>query len=563
MNAAPIAEVKTLTAAQIRTARHRSLTADRPWLALVQEELATDTAGLVRALAELSRIESIDSVQLYASIPDFDLLPYVECARRGCVALRDGNVGLTLVLADPFSEELAAWARATIAEPYRVRLAHFEDIASFLAQAEQAVRATEQTVGDTPGAEEFADGEILSLENIEADASPVIRLVSSVLYDALKQQASDIHLKSTPVGMSVKFRIDGVLIPVSEVSGVDTAQRLISRIKVMSSLDIAERRVPQDGRFRVRARGGQVDFRVSIMPSIHGEDAVLRLLDRSALTGDRAHLLQLSDLAMEPEAVNALRKLIVQPYGMILVTGPTGSGKTTTLYAAIHEINSGQENIITIEDPVEYQLPGVLQIPVNEKKGLTFARGLRSILRHDPDKIMVGEIRDEETAQIAVQAALTGHLVLTTVHANNVFDVVGRLLHMGVDAYSLSSALVGVWAQRLLRLNCTECSQPYSPDDETLNLSGLKAEDLLGKPLRTGRGCGHCRGTGYKGRRAISEFLSMNDALRELVALKAPVTAMRAAAAQVGSRSLRAAALQLFYRGETTLAEVNRVTFAE
>ena len=564
MSATLVVETTMLTAAQVRAARQRSLTADRPWLALVQEELATDTAGLVRALVELSRIESIDSVELYASTPDFDMLPYVECARRGCVALRDGNAGLTLVLADPFSEELAAWARAAIVEPYQVRLAHFEDIASFLAQAEQAVRATEQTVGDdASGAEEFIDGEILSLENIEADASPVIRLVSSVLYDALKQQASDIHLKSTPVGMSVKFRIDGVLIPVSEVSGVDTAQRLISRIKVMSALDIAERRVPQDGRFRVRARGGNVDFRVSIMPSIHGEDAVLRLLDRSALTGDRAHLLQLADLAMEPEAITALRKLIVQPYGMILVTGPTGSGKTTTLYAAIHEINSGQENIITIEDPVEYQLPGVLQIPVNEKKGLTFARGLRSILRHDPDKIMVGEIRDEETAQIAVQAALTGHLVLTTVHANNVFDVVGRLLHMGVDAYSLSSALVGVWAQRLLRLNCTECSQPYLPDEETLNLSGLKAEDLLGKHLRTGRGCGHCRGTGYKGRRAISEFLAMNDALRELVALKAPVTALRAAAAQVGSSSLRAAALQLFYRGETTLAEVNRVTFAE
>jgi general secretion pathway protein E len=290
---------------------------------------------------------------------------------------------------------------------------------------------------------------------------------------------------------------------------------------------------------------------------------VLRLLDRSALTGNREQMLKLADLAMDAQSVGALRKLVAQPYGMVLVTGPTGSGKTTTLYAAIDEINSGQENIITIEDPVEYQLPGVLQIPVNEKKGLTFARGLRSILRHDPDKIMVGEIRDEETAQIAVQAALTGHLVLTTVHANNVYDVVGRLLHMGVDPYSLASALVGVWAQRLLRLNCTECAQPYVPDAETLSLSGLDQGDLAGKALRSGRGCGQCRGTGYKGRRAISEYLVMNDQLRELIALKAPVTAMRASTAQQGGGSLRSAALELFYRGETTLLEVNRVTFAE
>jgi general secretion pathway protein E len=553
-----------LSAAQVRSARSRAMASSQPWLLLLQEDSGLDAAAFVSALATLSRIEPLPSVELYAGVPDFALAPYVECARRDCILLRPGPDRLLLVLADPFSDDTAQWAQLTLREPYEARLAHLDEIRAFLAQAEQGVRATETSVEGLSHVEALAgDDELLSLEKIEGDASPVVRVVSSILYDGLKQEASDIHLKSTPKGMNVKFRIDGVLVPVSEVAGADTAQRIISRIKVMSDLDIAERRVPQDGRFRVTARGGQVDFRVSIMPSIHGEDAVLRLLDRSALTGSREQMLKLADLAMDAQSVGALRKLVAQPYGMVLVTGPTGSGKTTTLYAAIDEINSGQENIITIEDPVEYQLPGVLQIPVNEKKGLTFARGLRSILRHDPDKIMVGEIRDEETAQIAVQAALTGHLVLTTVHANNVYDVVGRLLHMGVDPYSLASALVGVWAQRLLRVNCTECSQSYMPDAETLALSGLDEADLAGKDLRSGRGCGQCRGTGYKGRRAISEYLVMNDQLRELVALKAPVTAMRASAAQSGGGSLRSAALDLFYRGETTLLEVNRVTFAE
>jgi len=551
-----------ISTAQVRAARMRALSSGQSWLTLLQDEAGLDSAGFVRELAQLASIPSLPSVELYAATPDFGLAPYVECARRDCVVLRTSDERVLLALADPFSDDTAQWARHVLRERYEARLVHLDELRAFLAQAEQGVRATEQRVEGLSQEAIEDGGELLSLEKIEADASPVVRVVSSILYDGLKQEASDIHLKSTPAGMSVKFRIDGVLVPVSEVAGVDTAQRIISRIKVMSELDIAERRIPQDGRFRVTARGGQVDFRVSIMPSIHGEDAVLRLLDRSALTGKRDQVLRLTDLAITGQSLAALRKLVAQPYGMVLVTGPTGSGKTTTLYAAIHEINSGQENIITIEDPVEYQLPGVLQIPVNEKKGLTFARGLRSILRHDPDKIMVGEIRDEETAQIAVQAALTGHLVLTTVHANNVYDVVGRLLHMGVDPYSLASALVGVWAQRLLRMNCTECAQPYQPDEETIALSGLGETDLLGKDLRAGRGCGHCRGTGYRGRRVISEFLVMNDVLREMVATKAPVTTLRANAAEQGG-SLRAAALALFYNGETTLAEVNRVTFSE
>ena len=559
--AMPLIEVRV---EQVRAARSRAQPGGPSWLQLLQDELAIAAPDFVRELSRLSGVEPIASAELSAAIPDFAAVPYVDCARRDCVAFRNADGLLTLVVADPLAESTLQWARTTVRETCALRLAHLDDVRALLAQAEPSVRATEGSMGDMAAAEAgIGEEEVLSLETIEADASPLVRAVSSILYDALKQEASDIHLESTPVGMSVKFRLDGVLVRISDVAGIDTAQRIVSRIKVMSNLDIAERRVPQDGRFRVKVRDGQVDFRVSIMPSIHGEDAVLRLLDRSTLTGSRDQMLKLADLELEPKALATLRKLVSQPYGMVLVTGPTGSGKTTTLYAAIDEINDGHDKIITIEDPVEYQLPGVLQIPVNEKKGLSFSRGLRSILRHDPDKIMVGEIRDEDTAQIAVQAALTGHLVLTTVHANNVFDVVGRLLHMGVDPYSMASALVGVWAQRLIRVNCPRCAQPYEPDAEAWSLSALDPDLLAGKTLRAGRGCGHCRHTGYKGRRVVAEFLVMNDALRELIATRAPVTTLRAAAAGQDGRSLRAAALELLYRGETTLAEVNRVTFAE
>lgn len=559
--AMPLIEVRV---EQVRAARSRAQPGGPSWLQLLQDELAIAAPDFVRELSRLSGVEPIAPAELSAAIPDFAPVPYVDCVRRDCVAFRNADGLVTLVVADPLAESTLQWARTTIRESCALRLAHLDDVRALLAQAEPSVRATEGSMGDMAAAEAgIGEEEVLSLETIEADASPLVRAVSSILYDALKQEASDIHLESTPVGMSVKFRLDGVLVRISDVAGIDTAQRIVSRIKVMSNLDIAERRVPQDGRFRVKVRDGQVDFRVSIMPSIHGEDAVLRLLDRSTLTGSRDQMLRLADLELESKALSTLRKLVSQPYGMVLVTGPTGSGKTTTLYAAIDEINDGHDKIITIEDPVEYQLPGVLQIPVNEKKGLTFARGLRSILRHDPDKIMVGEIRDEDTAQIAVQAALTGHLVLTTVHANNVFDVVGRLLHMGVDPYSMASALVGVWAQRLIRVNCPRCAQPYEPDAEAWSLSALDPDLLAGKTLRAGRGCVHCRHTGYKGRRVVAEFLVMNDVLRELIATRAPVTTLRAAAAGQDGRSLRAAALDLLYRGETTLAEVNRVTFAE
>jgi general secretion pathway protein E len=351
-----------------------------------------------------------------------------------------------------------------------------------------------------------------------------------------------------------------VLSQVGVAQGADMAEQIVSRVKVMAELDIAERRIPQDGRFKVRVKGREVDFRVSIMPSIFGEDAVLRILDKQTLA-DEFHGLRLDVLGFDEPTVAWLRKLAAEPYGMLLVTGPTGSGKTTTLYAILSEINNGRDKIITIEDPVEYQLPGILQIPVNEKKGLTFARGLRSILRHDPDKIMVGEIRDPETAQIAVQSALTGHLVFTTVHANNVFDVIGRFMHMGLDPYSFVSALNGVAAQRLVRMTCPECSTEERPAEALLAASGVTEEQVEHWLFRTGKGCGHCRGTGYRGRKAIAETFILNDEMRELISTRQPVRAVKEAARKLGTRSLREAALDLVIRGETTLEEVNRVTF--
>jgi general secretion pathway protein E len=395
---------------------------------------------------------------------------------------------------------------------------------------------------------------------VNEDGSQVVRIVRSTLHDALKAGASDVHFESGPSGLSIKYRIDGVLNAIGTVDGVSTAEQMISRIKVLSELDISERRVPQDGRFKAAVQGREIDFRVSIMPSIFGEDAVLRILDKRALTADLQGL-RLETLGFGEADITVMRRLASEAYGMVLVTGPTGSGKTTTLYAALSEINHGRDKIVTIEDPVEYQLPGVLQIPVNEHKGLTFARGLRSILRHDPDKIMVGEIRDPETAQIAVQAALTGHLVFTTVHANNVFDVIGRFLHMEVDPYSLVSALNGVVAQRLLRVTCGACSAPVSPDAEQLRLSGLSQEQVSRWKFRAGTGCANCRGSGYKGRHAVAEILVFNDEIREMIVAREPIRKLKDAARRNGTRNLREAAMELVEQGMTTLDEVNRVTF--
>ena len=547
-------------AAALQVLRQEARTAGQPVVLRIQEKMAWSPEATLHTLAAQSQLPAFEMNELNALALDFSQLSFNEAARRHCVAGRDSQSQLWLVLTDPWDNHAQAYAAHVLGAPFRTGLAHPADLGALIARHEEGLRAMEGFGGAGQSNATLDPGaEALSFASIAEDASPVVRLVRSTLYDALKAGASDIHLETDSRGLTVKYRIDGVLSQVAQVPGVEVAEQAISRIKVMSELDIAERRVPQDGRFKVAIQGREVDVRVSVMPSIFGEDAVLRILDRQALS-EELRGLTLDGLGFSGITLARIRKLAAEPYGMLLVTGPTGSGKTTTLYAAISEINHGRDKIITIEDPVEYQLTGVLQIPVNEKKGLTFARGLRSILRHDPDKIMVGEIRDADTAQIAVQSALTGHLVFTTVHANNVFDVIGRFIHMGVDPYSFVSALNGIVAQRLLRVNCTHCAVLVVPTTELMELSGLDKEKTADFNFKQGSGCGHCRGTGYRGRRAVAEILLMTDVLRELIVARAPIGQIKEAAARGGTRNLREAALALVSHGETTLEEINRVT---
>jgi len=489
---------------------------------------------VVSHLSQALHMPGITLDDMCAAQAAFDLVPYAECARRCCVALRNDEGAVAVVLGNPFDLDTQDWLEERLAVPFRYRLARRQDVADHLSRQEAAIRAMDGVASALKAQGAATDAaQDLSFETISETDSPVVRLVASTLYDAIKAGASDVHLESTGNGLTIKYRVDGVLTPAETVPGVEVAEQVISRIKVMSELDIAERRVPQDGRFKARREGREIDFRVSVMPSVFGEDAVLRILDRRALS-DQLKGLTLDSLGFDEDVIERMRKLSAEPYGMLLVTGPTGSGKTTSLYATITEVNKGLDKIITIEDPVEYQLPGVLQIPVNEQKGLTFARGLRSILRHDPDRIMVGEIRDPETAEIAVQSALTGHLVYTTVHANNAFDVLGRFMHMGVDPYNLVSALNAVLAQRLVRMYCTQCRS---------------------------KGCQSCRGTGYRGRKAIGELLVLNDELRELIIARAPARKLKEVARAAGTLPLREAAMRLVNNGETSIEEINRVTF--
>lgn len=407
-----------------------------------------------------------------------------------------------------------------------------------------------------------AGDEVISLEKMRGDESPIIRLVDSAVYNAVEKRASDIHIETTANEMMVKYRIDGVLYPAMEPIEKKHHSSIISRIKIMSELDIAEKRIPQDGRFKLKINSKIIDFRVSIMPSIFGEDAVIRILDKEHLSKEFA-MLSLDGLGFEGDLLAKFRRNTKKPYGMILVTGPTGSGKTTSLYAAITEINNAEEKIITIEDPVEYQLHGVVQVPVNEKKGLTFARGLRSILRHDPDKIMVGEMRDSETAQIAVQSALTGHLVFTTVHANNVIDVIGRLLNMGVEPYNFISALNCVLAQRLVRNICPACKAPVKISKQMFEESGVDADNYKNHTFYEGKGCSECNHTGYHGRTTIAEFLELSDTIREMILEKKPFADIKKRAKEEGMVFLRESALDKVFQGKTTLKEINRVTFVE
>lgn len=553
MVAAPV-----LAPTLLESARARSAQFDIPLVQALQEAVGGEPEALMAMLSACFGYPVLTMADLQRLTPDFDLIGYTECTQRGILVARDECGTLSLVLVDPFDGLTEEWALRRCGGMARVVLAHFDEMQAFFAQQERQLRAMDGFESVTSSKDDEEVVAVITLATISDDESAVVRLVNSTIYDALKLQASDIHLECDAGCLHVLYRIDGVLVPITQVQGQEMAEQVISRIKVMAELDIAERRVPQDGRFKVRVNGREIDFRVSVMPNIFGEDAVLRLLDRQSLT-EEAKVLRLDHLGLDVRAMKVIRSLAAKPHGMLLVTGPTGSGKTTTLYAAITEIHTGRDKIVTIEDPVEYRLPRVLQIPVNEKKGLTFARGLRSVLRHDPDKIMVGEIRDDETAQIAVQAALTGHLVFTTVHANNVFDVLGRFLHMGVDAYSFAAALNGIVAQRLLRINCPHCAVERLPSDDEITAAGLTREQVADWRFKAGQGCGHCRGVGYKGRKAVAEVLVVDDALRELIADKAPISLLKDRAAQLGLHPLRETALHMAACGETTLEEVVRV----
>jgi len=544
----------------LQQARANAAASHRNLITELEALTGQDQRQLAQSLAALFDLRVMETVEMLACEPAFDLLPLSRAIQRHCVLLRETDGTLLGVLSDPFDLDLQTWLNSISKTTLQYRLAIQPDIQAYLSRQEENTRATESNIGaKEEGKRDGKTAAILSFASVSEATSPAVKLVNSTLYDALKSGASDIHLESTASGLVVKYRVDGVLDHATSVNGIEIAEHVISRIKVLAELDISERRIPQDGSFRVETSGREIDLRVSIMPSIHGEDAVIRVLDKRAMI-EAYGSLTLEALGFDAPSLVILRGLAEEPYGMLLVTGPTGSGKTTTLYAALTEINNGRDKIITIEDPVEYQLPGILQIPVNEKKGLTFAKGLRSILRHDPDKIMVGEIRDRETAEIAVQSALTGHLVLTTVHANNVFDVFGRFTHMGIDPYAFVSALNGIWAQRLVRVNCPHCSMPVIPSDADLARVQLSREDAKKYKFMQGKGCGDCRGTGYKGRKSVAEILTLNDEIRELVIEKRPIRQIKEAARKNGTRSLREAALNLVRNGETTLEEIRRVT---
>ena len=485
--------------------------------------------------------------------------------RHPFVPLGEHDGVLTIAIPDPQNLLGLDELELLLNRPLRLVVTPRVAILAVLARSEgssQALKELEAEYRSVLVKEDERGEEVLSVEKITQDLSPVVKLMDTILLSALQRRASDIHIEATGRATQVKFRVDGILLPALEPLDMKLHAPLVSRLKVMSDLDIAERRVPQDGRFRMRLDRKTVDFRVSILPSVFGESVVIRILDREAITTG-VSALRLDRLGFNPEDLRRFRRAITEPHGMVLVTGPTGSGKTTTLYAAISEINTGEDKIITIEDPVEYQLPGVVQIPVNEKKGLTFARGLRSILRHDPDKIMVGEIRDAETAQIAIQSALTGHLVFTTVHANHVFDVIGRFVNMGIEPYNFVSSLNCVLAQRLVRVICRACREQVLLDKAQAEESGIDYERHGDVPLYQGRGCGECHGTGYRGRQCVTEFLDLTEEIKEMILARRPISEIRYRAMTDGMTTLRQSALAKALRGETTLREINRVTFIE
>jgi len=507
-----------------------------------------------------------DDLRDYRVDPElFRHIPVELMLRYQFVPLHRAGDAVVIAMVDPSNLLAVDEVELALGAPIDVRVGPESRIAEILEKSESTQRVLDEATEDfrIQLVQERENGdETLSIDRITADTSPIIKLVDTVVYNAIQRRASDIHIETRDLEVIVKYRIDGVLYQAMEPIDKRHHATIVSRIKVMSELDIAERRIPQDGRFKLRLRGRTIDFRVSIMPTVHGEDVVIRILDKESANKE-FRTLNLDVLGFDEDTKRKLRKFIREPYGMVLVTGPTGSGKTTTLYACLSEIVSVEDKIVTIEDPVEYQLPGVTQIPVNEKKGLTFARGLRSILRHDPDKIMVGEIRDEETAQIAVQSALTGHLVFTTVHANNVVDVLGRFLNMNVDLYNFVSALNCVLAQRLVRRICPHCRREAEVSPQVLEESGLDAAAVEGVKFFEGAGCLECNGTGFLGRYAISELLDLSDTIRALILEKRPAAEIKRAAKAEGMRFLRESALERVFGGVTTLREINKVTFVE
>ena len=520
-----------------------------------------------RRLAERYRCPFVDLFEQRIDPELFRSIPAELMFRFNFVPMEAQGNALVIAVADPSQVLLSDELPLLLGKKLILKVATPTQIGDLLKRTEQSQRVLDQATEAftlTVVEDDEEQDSSLTADSLtrESAVSPVVRLVDTVIFTALERRASDIHIEARDIEVAVKYRIDGVLVQAMLPISKDWLSTIISRIKVMSELDIAERRVPQDGRFRVRYKGRFVDFRVSIMPSIHGEDAVLRVLDKETLS-EKFHNLSLEVVGFSEEDMRKFRRYIREPYGMVLVTGPTGSGKTTTLYAAINEIKSDEDKIITIEDPVEYQVRGITQIPVNEKKGLTFARGLRSILRHDPDKIMVGEIRDNETAQIAIQSALTGHLVFTTVHANNVTDVIGRFINMGVEPYNFVSALNCILAQRLVRVVCVHCKKAvrYSPD--VLSASGLDPDVWGQVQFVEGVGCLECSGTGFRGRSAISELLDLSDHIREMIISRRPTSEIKKVAREEGMTFLRDSALSKVREGLTTLKEINKVTFIE
>jgi type II secretory ATPase GspE/PulE/Tfp pilus assembly ATPase PilB-like protein len=529
------------------------------------EDYAVEVAR-TRALAERYRLEFVDMADFRIDQELFRSIPADLMLRYGFVPHRRDARALTVVMSDPTDLPRIDELAGVLGTPVRVAVGAPSAIQSILKKSEGSQRVLEDAVDGFQLQvlkEDEAVEESLTVERLTTgDISPIIRLVDSTIYTAIQRRASDIHIETGDDAVYVKYRIDGVLQPAMRPISKQFHSSIISRVKVMAELDIAEKRVPQDGRFKVRMPGKTIDFRVSIMPSVHGEDAVIRILDKESITEQFTEL-RLEILGLPEQELRRFRKYIREPYGMVLVTGPTGSGKTTTLYAALSEIKSVEDKIVTIEDPVEYQLRGITQIPINEKKGLTFARGLRSILRHDPDKIMVGEIRDPETAQIAIQSALTGHLVFTTVHANNVVDVLGRFLNMGVEPYQFVSALNCVMAQRLVRLICSHCKRPAKVDVKALEESAIDPAFALTHQFYEGAGCIECGGTGFRGRTAICELLDLSDRIREMILDRRPGSEVKKAAHEEGMRFLRESAIEKVLTGLTTLREINKVTFVE